>query len=103
MKTAAAAASDVAIDAPTTVRAWAVSRLVDAARRAGKPDVAAETELAKLKALIAHEGRPPTVPLVVEKSAEPPRCGQGPSRLGRAIHRCPVRAMRSRRCRLRCA
>jgi hypothetical protein len=68
LKTAAAAAVDVPIDAPTAVRAWAVSRLVDAAGRAGKPDAAAESELAKLKELIALEGRPPTTPLVVEPS-----------------------------------
>jgi hypothetical protein len=69
LTTAAAAAVGVPIDAPTTARAWTVSRLVDVARRAGKPDVAAETELAKLTALIAEEGRPPTVPLVVEPFA----------------------------------
>jgi hypothetical protein len=68
VKTAAAAVSDVAIDALTTVRAWAVSRLVDTSRRAGKPDLPAESELAKLKALIADEDRPPTVPLLVESS-----------------------------------
>jgi hypothetical protein len=66
---AEAAAVDIPIDAPTAVRAWAVSRKVDAAGRAGKPDAAAETELAKLKALIALESRPPTVPLVVEPAA----------------------------------
>jgi hypothetical protein len=66
---AEAAAVDIPIDAPTAVRAWAVSRKVDAAGRAGKSDAAAETELAKLKALIALESRPPTVPLVVEPAA----------------------------------
>ena len=66
LKTAAAAASDVRIDAPTGARAWSVSRLVDAAARAGKTDVAAATELAKLQALLAEESSPPTVPLVVE-------------------------------------
>jgi hypothetical protein len=69
LMTAAAAATSVPIDAPTTVRAWAVSRLVDAARRAGKPDAEAEARSAKLKALIAEEDRPPTVPLVVDPSA----------------------------------
>jgi len=67
LKTAAAAAAGIPIDAPTTVRAWAVSRLVDVAKRASKPDAAAESELAKLKALIAEEDRPPTIPLVVEQ------------------------------------
>ncbi|SIO65222.1 hypothetical protein SAMN05444166_7629 [Singulisphaera sp. GP187] len=69
LTTATVAADGIRIDAPTTTRAWAVSRLVDVARRAGKADVVAETELAKLKALIAEEGRPPTVPLVVEPFA----------------------------------
>ena len=69
LKTAAAAVGDVSIDASTARRVWALSRLVDAAARAGKPDVAAETELARLKALLALEGRPPTVPLVVEPAA----------------------------------
>jgi hypothetical protein len=69
LKTAAAAAVGIPIDAPTTVRAWAVSRLVDVAGRAGKADAAAESELTKLKALIAEEDRPPTVPLVVEPFA----------------------------------
>jgi hypothetical protein len=72
--TAAAALAGVRIDALTTARAWAVSRLADAARRAGKPDVAADAELAKLKALIAEEDRPPTVPLTVE-----PFAGRGDS------------------------
>jgi hypothetical protein len=69
LTTAAAAAAGVAIDAPTAVRAWAVSRLVDVASRAGKADVAAESELAKLKALTAEEDRAPSVPLVVEPFA----------------------------------
>jgi hypothetical protein len=67
--TAAAAVVGVPVDATTTARAWAVSRLVDVARRAGKPDVAAESKLARLKALIAEEDRPPTLPLVVDPSA----------------------------------
>jgi hypothetical protein len=69
LMTAEAAAGGIRIDAPTTARAWAVSRLVDVARRSGKADVAAEAELAKLRALIAEEDRPPTVPLVVEPFA----------------------------------
>jgi len=68
LKTAGAAAVNVQIDASTAARAWAVSRLVDAAKRAGKPDAGAETELARLKALIAEESRSPTVPLVVKPS-----------------------------------
>lgn len=67
--TAAAAAVGVRIDVPTATRAWALSRLVDVARRAGKADLAAETELAKLKMVIAEEDRPQTVPLVVEPFA----------------------------------
>ena len=62
-------AASIAIDALTTIRAWAVSRLVDVARRAGKADAAAESELAKLKSLIAEEDRPTTVPLVVDPPA----------------------------------
>jgi hypothetical protein len=69
LKTTAAAAGGVPIDAPTVVRAWAVSGLVDAAKRAGKADVAAESEWARLQALIAEEDRPPRVPLVVEPLA----------------------------------
>ncbi len=42
---------------------------MDVARRAGKADLAAETELAKLKMLIVEEDRPQTVPLVVEPFA----------------------------------
>ena len=69
LMTAEASAVGVRIDAPTTARAWAVSRLVDVARRSGKADAAAEAELAKLKVLVAEEDRPPAVPLVVEPSA----------------------------------
>jgi hypothetical protein len=69
LKTAAAAAVGVPIDATTAVRAWAVSRLVEVAKRSGKADGAAESELAKLKTLIAEEDRPAIVPLVVEPFA----------------------------------
>ena len=69
LTTAAAAAAGVRIDAPTTARAWVVARLVEAAKRAGKADVAAEAEAARLKAMITEEDRPQTMPLVVEPSA----------------------------------
>jgi hypothetical protein len=75
LNTAVAAAAGVPIDAPTAVRAWAVSRLVDVARRAGKPDVAAESQLVRLKALIDEERRPPAVPLVVKPVASRPHTG----------------------------
>jgi hypothetical protein len=68
--TSARAAAGLPIDAPTSARAWALSRLVDAAKRAGKTDAAAEQELARIKELITEEGRPPTVPLVVAPGAD---------------------------------
>jgi hypothetical protein len=66
LKTAAAAALGLPIDAPTVVRAWAVSRFVEAARRAGKANVEVEAELARLNTLMAEEDRPQRVPLDVE-------------------------------------
>jgi hypothetical protein len=61
-----AAVAGVPIDARTSARVWAMSYLVDVARRAGKSDAAAQAELATLHDRIALEGSRKQVPLLVD-------------------------------------
>jgi Protein of unknown function (DUF1223) len=56
-----------------------VSRLVDVATQAGKPNSVAETELARLKALVADEVRRRNEPPVVEPLVVEPYAGRGDS------------------------
>ena len=66
LRIAVAAARDLPKDATSATRAWATRRLVDAAKRAGTPDLAAEVRLERLKAMIVEEGRNQVTPLKVE-------------------------------------